>query len=195
MGKLAKLPSATTFDKIRKQFIEGDNSVKLTEKELKQKERWQAAFALLCNTKKETRVASMEDARKMLQEVYEISQAQAYRDVSNALKLFGDIFKSTHKGRRYILFEHATELFNLALEQKNLSEANSAMRNMIKLLPEEEFDEKQIEAHVYQLKMPTAVLEFMKQQTAQGVINLNNSNIPGTEDVQYEEVKNEQKAN
>lgn len=73
----------------------------LTETHQKIYERWSAAFTLLCKYK----IKSI--AVQQLMEQYELSQAQAYRDVSDAERAFGNTRKYHKEALRYMIIEAA----------------------------------------------------------------------------------------
>ena len=102
------LPQDTTFDKILAWYIDETGKLKLTEKQEVLKNRWEAAYDLLCN------YHSPQQATPLLMQKHGLSKAQAYRDVKNATNLFGDINETRKEGMRHILYEYAMKTFQMA---------------------------------------------------------------------------------
>lgn len=116
----------STKDKIFAFYLDGEN-IELTDKEKSIKERWTAAFSLLCN------YHSPQQAVNVLVKEFQISEAQAYRDVKNSMELFGNVTESDKQAYRHILFEFAMKVFQLAATAKNLPEMNKAIATMVKI--------------------------------------------------------------
>lgn len=129
-NKIAEInKSGTTFDKIHAWYLFGQDEIKLSQKDQEIRDRWEAAFSLLVN------YHSTENAIPVLKTKYNISRAQAYRDIIYAKKLFGDITQSSKDADRYILYELSMKTFQLAAKQKppHIEGMNRAIANMIKL--------------------------------------------------------------
>ena len=103
----------TNFETILASFLD-EESVELTDFQQKMKERIMTSFSLLLNWH------SREQAAKVLMQQFDISQATAYRDIGNALRIYGDINKASKEGMRYIIFEYNQKLLQLATKEKNL---------------------------------------------------------------------------
>ncbi len=129
-SKIAEIKkSGTSFDKIHAWYLYGSDKIILSHKDQEIRDRWEAAFSLLVN------YHSTENAIPVLKTKYEISRAQAYRDIINAKRLFGDITQSSKEADRYILFELSMKTFQLAAKQSppHIEGMNRAIANMIKL--------------------------------------------------------------
>lgn len=122
--ELAK--SESTKDKIFAFYLERDQ-VKLSPKEEEIRERWSACFSLLCQ------YHSPQQAVGVMQQRFGISEAQAYRDVKNAMELFGDVTASDKQAYRHILFEFAMKIFQLAATKSDLAEMNKSLNTMVKI--------------------------------------------------------------
>jgi hypothetical protein len=95
----------TAYDKILKFYLNPDKPVKLTEKQMQLKFLYELADRLLMNySPKQT--ADMIRARYKKK----ISRATAYRVVSDALNLFGDIKRTKKEGLKNLLQERQLRL-------------------------------------------------------------------------------------
>ncbi|PXX96905.1 hypothetical protein DF185_19895 [Marinifilum breve] len=121
------IQEGTSFDKIQASFLYDDDRLVLSHKDQELKERWEAAFSLLCN------YHSNEQSLPILMQRFGISRAAAYRDIANAKQLFGDITQSNKEADRYILNELAMKTFRMAVDNHDVEGMNRAISNMIKL--------------------------------------------------------------
>ncbi len=121
------LSKHTTLERVAQYYIK--ENIRLTPKEEEVRLRWEAAFSILCN------FHSTEQTVQVLMSKFSYSRAQAYRDVQNSTRLFGDVSKSSKEGVRNILYEYAMRVFQLAASAKppDLDQMNKAMANMIKI--------------------------------------------------------------
>ena len=105
--------SNTSLDKIRASYT--DTTITLSPKNEGVKKRWVSAHSLRLNwhSKEQTALKQME--------LFGLSKAQAYRDVSNAEKLFGSVSKSNKDGLRVIHYEYAHKCFQMAVKDKDLN--------------------------------------------------------------------------
>lgn len=113
---MKELAEDTTFDKIQ-QFYLSDAPVNLTPKQEEIKERWEAAHAMMLNYKEH---GTKENITIALAKRFEISQKQAYRDVRNSERLFGNLYQSNKEALRYMVTEWAKDLIKVAFADKNL---------------------------------------------------------------------------
>lgn len=118
----------SALDVIREYYLSEEGDVQLTEAQLQKKERLSAAYSLLCE------YHSFQQAIPVLQKRFGLSRSQAYRDVKDAVTLFGNVLKSDKEGLRYIIYEYALKTFQFAAEMKDFKSMNMAVSNMIKLL-------------------------------------------------------------
>lgn len=138
----------TSLDKIQATYIYDDEII-LTPKEQELKNRWDAAFSLLCN------YHSTEQAIPVLQQRFNISRAAAYRDIANAKQIFGDITRTSKEADRYILYEWAQKTFQIATKNGDVDGMNRAISNMIKIKridqddPMSAVDPELLEKHEY----------------------------------------------
>lgn len=116
---------ANARDRIWLSYVDED-AVTLTPKEEEQKGRYQKAISLLNN------YYSPEQAvAQLLQSFSGISQAQAYRDVNDAVLLYGNLKENLNKGINHILYEYAMKIMQMAANQKppDLKAMNMAWKN------------------------------------------------------------------
>lgn len=152
--KLQRVKSeGTTLDRIWAHCVWGEDKMPLSEKELEIKQRLDTAFSLL------TTFHSPEQAIPMLTSRYGISTAQAYRDISNAKRLYGDITESSKEADRYILSEFAMRALQLATKEKDIKAMNMAIGNLIKLKRLDIADnsvltDEDMQDHTYTMVMP-----------------------------------------
>ena len=162
--------NSDTKDRIWAYYLDND-SVTLTAKEEDIRQRWSACFSLL------TQYHSVQQAVSVMVKQYDISEAQAYRDVRSALELFGDVTKSNREAYRHILFEFAMKIFQLAATKNDLVEMNKALQSMIKIkgIDKEESavpDFSQLQPNIYEITLPTEHLHLIQQISQQGIINI-----------------------
>ncbi len=120
-------PPDTTFDKILGWFLDTTGKCNLSVKNTALRQRWECAYDLQCNYKTPTMAAPI------LMRKYNLSRAQAYRDIKNATNLFGDINATRKEGSRHVLYEYAMKTLQMASRDRNVKEMNKAVGNMIKI--------------------------------------------------------------
>ncbi|AMJ65040.1 hypothetical protein AXW84_06065 [Hymenobacter sp. PAMC 26628] len=127
----------TTLDRLRAYYAaKEDEPVVLTAHQQGVLTRYEAAWGLLLAFK------SSEHVLEKLMKVYDISRAQAYRDLASTKLLFGDVVKSSQAAERHILKEMAMYAFREAKRNgpKFLKELNKAIANLIKITGIEKAD-------------------------------------------------------
>jgi hypothetical protein len=144
---IQKLRSGTSYDRIYAHYIYPEE-IELTKKEKELRERWSFAWTTLLNERVTGEVV------EMLVNEYDISIAQAYRDLKIAKKLFGDVNESTKQAERNFLSELALITFREAANARNFNQMNKAITNLIKLkgLDQDEpdnYDEESMKSHNY----------------------------------------------
>jgi hypothetical protein len=129
----------TTMDRIRAFYAPGGENIKLTKHEDDTREIWEAAWVNMLNNKDG---GTKERTVELLKRLYKRSTAQAYRDISNAEILFGDVRKNHKEAIRYIVTEWAKEMFIDAKEKKDMDGMARALReiNRANLLYKEDID-------------------------------------------------------
>jgi hypothetical protein len=157
---MKKILIDTTYDRIHSYYQSGTS---LTEKEDEIKKRWEAAHSLMLL------YHSREQSVPILKARFEISNAQAYRDINSSLKLFGDINKSNKEGMRNIHYELAMQTYKMAKECKppDLAEMNRANALAMKILgldreDPEMPDFENLQPHVYIIANDPKTLGFLE---------------------------------
>ncbi len=169
---LKSLPKDTTYDRIFAWYVNED-SVQLSETEIKQRDRWQKCWFILCNER------TLEQTVNIIQRLYkdEISRATAYRDVKNATKLFGEVTKTSKESKRSILQQYCDRIYKIAMGAGDLEAANRAIANMIKLggldiedpdIP----DFTKLEQHIYNIEVAPELIQVLKVLASRGALNL-----------------------
>lgn len=158
--------------------------IQLTDKEKELKKRWQSIFALLLN------YHSQEQAVAVHMEQFGVTRATAYRDVRQALALFGDIKESDKKAYAHILVEYQMKILQLSLKKGDLATARAVVMDMAKIKgvdrdDPEGLDPSKLEAHEYIYLLPEALRKYMADQIKGGTVNLNDMK---AEDVEFEDV-------
>ena len=114
-----KLENDTAMDRIRMHYLSG---YELSAHDEEVKRRWHAAFTFGLEHK-----GSDKEVASMLIKTFNISESQAYRDIYNAINLFGDVRKSTKEGLRYIVTQWAIEVFKMAVVKKDFKGMEKAL--------------------------------------------------------------------
>ena len=177
----------TSFDKIFAYYLNPDKYT-LTPKQEEIKERWLAAWTLRLKKKSPTKVA------QILQETYKeqnLSRAQAFRDVQNAEKLYGNVINADRVGRMAIHYEYALEAYKKALKAGDYKAAKGFLSEMRESLPFEDnpqFNPEKLENKPVKFYVDKAVELAIAKQLQAGVLDFNNLEI---EDISHEEVNNE----
>jgi hypothetical protein len=109
---------------IREYYLKG---TELSEKQEGIRQRWTAAFTLLCS------YHSIQQAIPVHRKTFDVSEGQAYRDMKEALQLFGDVMKTEKEGYRQVVYEYAIKTFQLAAKNGDYKAMNQAVTNMMKL--------------------------------------------------------------
>lgn len=180
----------TTFDLIQDWYLSKEGDVVLSDTQEEIRQRWHKAWTLLGNYHSPSQAATV-----LMKSG--IKQAQAYRDVKNAINLFGDIQKADKEGYRHILYEYSVKVFQLAAKEGNLTEMNRAINNMTKLkgLDREDPDIpdfSRLEIAPTTVSIPAEVLEFLMKNIGGGVVDVSKFVPSDTEDVEFKDVKNEE---
>ncbi|PQB08020.1 hypothetical protein BST83_13300 [Polaribacter filamentus] len=179
----------TTFDKVWA-YYKTPGKVTLTPKQEQKRERWLTLFSL--RLKFHSRLQAINayiDLYK--QKEIEISESQAYKDMSNALRLFGDVHKADRQASLVILQEYAHKVFLMAIKQKNPLAASAALTKMEKYMEIDRidainFNPAKLEDKPDHYSVPAIVLEAIKEQFKKGEIDFNNLEI---EDIPHEEIQ------
>lgn len=174
----------TTFDKIWAHFLD-ETTYKLTEKQTELKERWLAAWTLRLN------FHSTEQAINVHMQKYGVSRAQAFRDINNAERLFGNLMKTDRAGKLAIWAEYCHKYFQQAIKAKDLKAQGKALELLGKAYEIDrsdiaQFNPEKLENKPIKLSVPKAAVDLIIENLAKGVIDFNK-----VIDAEAEEVENE----
>lgn len=125
----------TPLDRIRASYMQEGGEARLSKSDLVLREQLQATHALLLQ------YHSPQQAVKIIQERFSLSQPTAYRRLRDTTELFGDVTRTSKEAVRDILYEMSMKVFQLAAaakdEYKNprpdLKAMNTAIARMAKL--------------------------------------------------------------
>lgn len=177
----------TSYDKILASYLNPEKFT-LTTKQQEIKERWLAAWGLLLKKHSPTKVA------KKLREKYKhqnLSRAQAFRDVSNATKLFGNVLHADRVGRMAIHYELALNGYKKAMKASDFSAAKGFLSEMRETYPFEDnplFNPEKLENVPVKLVVDKAVEIAIVDELKGGVLDFNNLEV---EDVSHEDIADE----
>ncbi|MGI4873378.1 MAG: hypothetical protein ACRYFX_19645 [Janthinobacterium lividum] len=125
----------TALDRVRASYLQEGGEARLSKSDLVLREQMQATHALLLN------YHSPQQAVKILQERFDISQATAYRRLRETTDVFGDVLRPNKEGMRGALYDMSMRVFQLAAAAKDeynrpapdLKAMNTAIARMAKL--------------------------------------------------------------
>lgn len=172
----------TTLDRLRAYFkkaSDGDKVV-LSTHQLDVLDRLEHAWSLTLDAR------TNEGATKKLMHKFNISRAQAYRDLTDSKQLFGDFVKSSKEADRYLLKEMGLDTYRRARKAGELDQMNKALANLIKITGIEKDDANLPDPQAY---MPSNyVLELKSREGKEMTLNLETiAQLPAHE---FEEVMN-----
>jgi hypothetical protein len=102
----------TTLERIRLSYKK-DGDIILTPKEEEIKDRWFLIYTSLCQFKSSFEVI------EMLQKDLGLSRAQAFRDLDNAQRLYGNVASSSKEGERRVFYEMGLTALRDAYKEKD----------------------------------------------------------------------------
>ena len=117
--------SDTTFDRIRQYYSSED--IKLDPEDEAIRLRWSACFMQLHDEQNSDR-----DVTLFMVKQFGISEGQAYKDIRNCRRLFGDVRTYTKEAMRYHVSQWAIELFKIAKLKKDLRGMEKALERITK---------------------------------------------------------------
>ncbi|MBC5840756.1 hypothetical protein H8R23_05005 [Flavobacterium sp. F-380] len=175
----------STLDKIRKYYLKGEDSVKLSDKQDEIRIRVLKAWNLMIN------YLSKEQAMAVIMNEYGCSRAQSYRYVSDAMSVFGNPVANQKEAEKYLLGEELIRSQQRSIKNKDEAAYLKAAALRIKLGGFDKdtlqnFDPEKLKAQTYVLKVHPSVLKTIEANEDGGSIDFNNLD---TEDVDFQEVK------
>lgn len=191
MGNFPKIrTSDTTFDKIFA-YYKNPDKIKLSPKQEEIKNRWLTLFTLRTNFYSRLQAINAYREQQLKVNNIEISQAQAYRDMSNAERLFGSIHKADKQASLVILAEYAHKNLLMAIKQKNPIAVTAALTKLEKYLEIDKtedvhFNPAKLEDKPDKFVIPKEVLEAVSNHFKIGVVDFNKLEV---EDITAETVE------
>lgn len=176
----------SSFDRIYA-YYKNPKRFPLTDKQNELKERWLAAFSLRQNWH------SREQAANVLMEKYNISRAQAYRDLKTGERLFGNVMKADRDGSLAILLEYSHKYLLMAVKAKDLKAIGKALELMGKYSEVDKensihFNPEKLEDKPVRMSVPKEAVNAILAALDGGVLDFNNLTV---EDVEFEEAGDE----
>ena len=173
----------SSYDKIYA-YYKDSTRYTLTPKQTELKDRWLASFTLRQN------FHSREQAANVLMEKYEISRAQAYRDLKNAERLFGNVMKADRDGSLAILLEYSHKFLLMAIKAKDLKAIGKALELMGKYADVDKeiginFNPEKLENKPVKMSINKEVGNAIIKHLLTGSLDFNNLTI----DTDFEEVE------
>ncbi len=175
----------TTLDKIFAHYID-ETKYKLSKKQEEIKERWLAAWTLRIT------FHSTDQAIKAYMDKYDVSRAQAFRDVARAERLFGNLSKTDRDGKRAIWSEYVHKYMLMAIKDKDLKAIGKALDLMERAysLDKEEsglFNPEKLEDKPIKLSIKRTTIEILTQVLETGVVDLNGAKTIDVESIEVKE--------
>ncbi len=182
----------TTFDKVWAYYK--DQSIKLTPKQEEKRQRWAALFALRINFKSRLQAVRAYQDTLISDGKEPVSDAQLYKDMAMAERLYGDVHRSDKRASLVVLTEYAHRNLEMALKQENpiaVTQALGKLEKYMEIDKEESvhFNPEKLEDKPDYFTVPKQVMEAISSHFGSGVIDFNNLEV---EDIQAEEVKDEE---
>lgn len=170
----------TTLDKLRAYYKSADtsNPVVLSKHNQEVLKRLEAAWSLVLGKKPQEKIVTK------LMGLFELSRAQAYRDIEDCKILFGDVVKSNREADRYLLREMALETYSLSKKAGELKEMNKAVEALIKITGVQKDDANIPDAEAF---LPSNYVLELKNNTGKD-LTLNLEAIAALPAHEYEEV-------
>jgi hypothetical protein len=181
---MVKYNKDSSLQKIRASFL--DDSIDLTTTEMDTREKCRYLFTLRLKNK-----YSRSQAIEMLMKEFEVSQATAYRLYNKMTFIYGELDDTDARAERMVLREHYFNLYQMALQDKEIELAKKILDSYRELfdfnVDDTDIDPGKMKAHEYHIKTPRDVQkELRKQLDNKGVLDFNS--YPGIEDIAYTEV-------
>ena len=175
----------THFDKIWAHYKD-PSKFPLTPKQEDLKQRWLAAWTALLKKKSKTKVV------KILEETFDIKRAQAFRDIRNAERLYGNVMKADRAGQMALLHEFAREGFVKALKANDFKAAKGFHKAMMECLGEENdinFNPEKLDNKPIKMSIDKEVGSAIVSHLQKGTLDFNNLAI----DIDFQEVNENEK--
>ena len=122
---MKSLVSDTLLERIKFYYLSDDT--KLSDQDEKIRGRWAAAYSMLINQRSVDREVVM-----MLMKLYDISEAQAYRDIFNCTRCFGPVRGIDRQAMRNMVTQWAIEDYRKASVINDFRAKDKALDKIIK---------------------------------------------------------------
>ena len=179
----------TDIQAILDYYLDKHGDIELTNHQEDVRVRLSTAYTMLVNYNSEHQIMPI------LQKHFHISEAQARRDIKNAVFIFGDITKTSKEGQRNIVYEYAVKAYQVAYSKRDSKAMSMAVGNMIKLRRLDRDDPdmpdfQRLQPNVYPIILAPEVEPVMKKLLAQpGAMNL--SKLMNTDAIEAEIIEDE----
>lgn len=164
-----------------------ERNIELTPFEAEKKQQYEAAFTMLIDN------SSIIDTVLKIEQLYNVSKATAYRIISGAETIFGNVKKFDKEAWRYIQIERKRRLIDFAIKDKNFELAAKLERDIDNLIgfdkEESQFNPDKLKAQIYEISLPNAVQKAIMAMLKKGPVDLNSFE---AEEIPFEDLKNEQ---
>lgn len=178
---IVKFNQDSSLQKIKAAYL--DDSVKLTDSEEKLLEQLRYIFSLRLKNK----FTKQQAIEKFMSE-YGVSRATAYRYYSKSIFLFGELDEIDIKAEKLVVAEQYWFLYQMQLRDRNWDAAKKTMDSYAALFDfsksEMDVDPDKIKANNYRISISRAFYAYMKEKSAQGVVDMNMN----AEDIEFEEL-------
>lgn len=184
MGQLSK-STEDTLDKIVRSYQDASYELSPLAKEIHKRLKAALSHMLAGNNRKLT--------VDYLVENFDISEAQAYRDVQATFKLYGDVNRVEKEGWKFILSEFAMEMFKQAKTNKDIEGMDRALNKLIRITgvtQEDGFDPAMLQQHIIKISISGDSKKLIKGLTASGKVNLDD--LWPTEEIEAEILSSEE---
>jgi len=184
---IVKFTKDNSYQRIKAWYID-ENSVTLSEKDEKLKDRLMHIWSLRINNK-----YTQHQIIQIIVRDYKVSHATAYRNYPLAMHLFGDLDQVNIAAERMIFREKFENLYQMALKKGNEDAAVRALTQAKSLYDfqdtTQKVDPKKLEASNYIIKLPRNVTKILtKTLSGDGVLDFNSL---GADDVDFKTVEPE----
>ncbi len=185
---IVKFTKDNSFQRIKAWYID-ENSVELSDKDIKLKDRLIHIWSLRINNK-----YTQHQIIQIIVRDYKISHATAYRNYPLAMQLFGDLDQVNIAAERMVFKEKFENLYQMALKKGNEDAAVRALTQAKSLYnfndTAQKVDPKKLEASNYIIRLPRNVSKLLtKTLQTGGVLDFNSL---GAEDVDFKVIENEE---
>lgn len=183
-GELILRKKVTTLDKIRKYYLKGEDKVTLSGNQDKIRIYIYKAWNLLCNYHSEGQAVNVlvNDG---------CSRAQAYRYVSDAKSVFGDVIKNHKEAKRFLIEEDLMRLQQRAIKNNDGDLELRVIAQRIKISginknDELRFNPEKLQAQTYIIKADPAVIQMIELHKSGGAYDFN---MVDSEEIPFQELK------